>query len=152
MLAGGDREAELFRIGIRRGQGAGAAGRAGGITRLKAIVIPVIGFETFCFDVDRETKRGSCGGFTGRDNLFEGIVGRDFPVDFEGVVGHAATGFEWLGAEACPENDALMIRVAGGHSHREWISRKINFFWGSCGLAEQRNCGEGSGVGQEESS
>jgi len=65
------------------------------------------------------------------------------------VIGHAAAGFEGLGGEARPEDDAFVIRVSRGHAQREGVRGKGDFFCAPGSLAEQGDGGEGGGVGKE---
>ena len=122
ILAGGDGEAKFVRRGVGRGHGAGAADWAGGVAGFEAVGIPMVGFETVGFDVNGMAQFRCGVDLTGLDDFFEGTVFGNFPMHFDGSLGHAAARLERLGCEAGPENDAFVVGITGGDAKSEGIA------------------------------
>ena len=122
VLAGCDGKAKFVRRGVGRGHGAGATDWAGGVAGFEAVGIPMVGLEAAGFDVDGVAKF-RCGVDLARlDDFFEGTVFGNFPMHFDGSLGHAAAGFERLGCETGPENDAFVVGIPGGDAKSEGIA------------------------------
>lgn len=102
VLARRDGEAKFLRVGIGRRHGAGASDRARGVAGLEAVVEPMICFQTSGLDMDGEPESRRGRGFARCDDFFEGCVARDFPANFDWMVGHASTGFEGFWTQPSP--------------------------------------------------
>ena len=122
VLAGCDGKAKFVRRGVGRGQSAGAADWAGGVAGFEAVGIPMVGLEATGFDVDGMAKFRCGVDLAGLDEFFEGTVFGNFPMHFDGSLGHAAAGFERLGCETSPEDDAFVVGIPGGDAKSKGIA------------------------------
>ena len=82
----------------------------------------MVGLETAGFDVNGMAKFRCGVDLTGLDDFFEGAVLGNFPMHFDGSLGHAAAGLERLGCQTGPENDAFVVGIPGGDTKSEGIA------------------------------
>ena len=122
VLAGGNGKAELVGGGVGRGHGAGAADGAGGVAGFEAVGIPMIGLKAAGLDVDGVAELGGCVDLAGLDDLLERVVFGDLPMHLDGSLGHAAAGFERLGCETGPEDDAFVVGISRGNAEGKGIA------------------------------
>ena len=85
----------------------------------------MIGFEPVGFDVHRVPELGSGVDLSGLDDLYEGAVFGEFPMNFDRGFLHATAGFEWLGREAGPKDHTFVIGITGGYSAGERIAVEV---------------------------
>ena len=82
----------------------------------------MVWLEVAGLDVDGVTEFRRGVDLAGLDDFFEGVVFGDLPMNLDRSLGHAAAGFEGLGREAGPEDDAFVIGVTGRDAEAEGIA------------------------------
>ena len=86
----------------------------------------------------------------GLDDLPEGAVLGEFPMNLDSSPWHAAAGLKGPGGEPGPQDNALVVRIAGGNAAGEGVAVEVVRLCGG-GIATQKgNRGKGSGVSEKE--